>query len=108
MIFGGCFLSEKNRFIEAGKAAVTASLFDPKAAEFRNITVSEVDSKVLCGEVNGKNRFGAYTGFTYFVALHFTKDIWYISIDSSIKEDHETYVRLSKQCRMDFLGRKVE
>lgn len=102
IFIGGCFLSEKYRFIEAGKEAVAARLFDPKAAEFRNLKayIDKTD-EVLCGEVNGKNRYGAYTGFNYFVASRVAlseKDIWFIGIDSEKKEEHETYMRMSKRC----------
>lgn len=102
MIFGGCFLSEKYRFIEAGKEAVAARLIDPKSAEFRSLKVYLEDFRgVLCGEVNGKNRYGGYTGFSYFVAtrVELTKeDIWFIKLDSNEKEEHETYIRMSEDC----------
>lgn len=42
---------------------VQANLKDPKSAEFRN-------QKSLCGEVNAKNSFGAYTGFKRFIAAN--------------------------------------
>jgi len=45
--------------------AVAAGLADPEAARFRNIR--KVESG-FCGEVNGKNRFGAYVGFEPFYA----------------------------------------
>jgi hypothetical protein len=51
---------------------VSQGLLDPDAAKFRKITVRkkrEDDGKVtrvVCGEVNGKNRMGAYSGFVRF------------------------------------------
>lgn len=45
-------------------AAVASQLRDPSSAEFRNV----VDGTLAtCGEVNGKNAFGAYVGFKPFV-----------------------------------------
>lgn len=46
------------------KAVVSASLRDPSSAEFRNIIAG---ANATCGEVNGKNAFGAYVGFKPFV-----------------------------------------
>lgn len=46
------------------KAAVAAILRDPSSAEFRNI---KVGTGATCGEVNGKNAYGAYAGFKPFV-----------------------------------------
>lgn len=45
---------------------VARDLFDPSSAQFRD--VSEVADNLVCGEVNGKNRMGAYVGFTKFAA----------------------------------------
>jgi hypothetical protein len=46
------------------KAAVAASLRDPSSAEFRNIMAG---THATCGEVNGRNAYGAYAGFKRFV-----------------------------------------
>lgn len=40
-----------------------AQLRDPSAAQFRNVRRNQV---FVCGEINGKNGFGAYTGFKRF------------------------------------------
>ena len=50
------------------KELVAAQLFDPSSAQFRNLYVSTRNPGVICGEVNGKNRFGGYVGFRRFVA----------------------------------------
>ncbi|MBX3429710.1 MAG: hypothetical protein KF779_09020 [Hyphomonadaceae bacterium] len=39
--------------------------FDPAAAQFRNVRM--IENGNVCGEVNGKNRFGGYVGFRPFV-----------------------------------------
>jgi hypothetical protein len=38
-------------------------LIDPSSAQFRNVDARE---GVVCGEINGKNRMGAYAGFSRF------------------------------------------
>lgn len=45
------------------RMAIQEQLKDPDSAEFRNIMASET---VVCGEVNAKNAFGGYVGFTRF------------------------------------------
>jgi len=52
------------------KALVSAQLIDPDSAKFRNV---REHGAIVCGEVNGKNRMGAYVGFKPFVALPFMK-----------------------------------
>jgi len=42
---------------------LTADFNDPAAAQFRNL---KQNYEALCGEVNGKNKFGAYVGFKRF------------------------------------------
>jgi hypothetical protein len=45
------------------REAAARSLIDPASAEFRNV----VDTgTVICGEINAKNRMGAYVGFVRF------------------------------------------
>lgn len=46
---------------------------DPDSAQFRNLWVVDISDDGLhvpavCGEVNSRNAFGAYTGFTPFLA----------------------------------------
>ncbi len=45
------------------KRAVASVLFDPDAAQFQNIVA---DGTTICGELNAKNRMGAYGGFSMF------------------------------------------
>lgn len=53
--------------IREAKEAVAAVLIDPSSAQFRNVEIGHEGA--VCGEVNGKNRMGAYVGFTRFVAM---------------------------------------
>lgn len=48
------------------KQLVREALKDPDSAQFRNIRFVQGGS-VMCGEVNAKNGFGGYAGFTSFV-----------------------------------------
>jgi hypothetical protein len=51
--------------VAKARDSIKNALFDPEAARFRN---EENDSLGdVCGEVNSKNRFGAYVGFTKYV-----------------------------------------
>ena len=47
--------------------AVAYDLIDPSSAQFRE--VRQTDDGTWCGQVNGKNRMGAYTGYNDFFAL---------------------------------------
>ncbi|MFC0634344.1 hypothetical protein [Brevundimonas balnearis] len=51
------------------EATVAAQLRDPSSAQFRAVEVIEQPDgrSVVCGEVNGKNAYGGYAGFTRFV-----------------------------------------
>lgn len=50
------------------KKAVAKDFLDPASAQFRNIDVqSDFGNADVCGEVNAKNSYGAYTGFKPFL-----------------------------------------
>ena len=51
--------------ISAAEKSVAEQLRDPASAQFRN---SRIKDGWVCGEVNGKNAYGAYAGFQRFVA----------------------------------------
>ncbi len=51
-------------FARAKKAAAY-DLKDPGSAQFRNIRISALPT-IVCGEINGKNSYGAFTGFNLF------------------------------------------
>lgn len=58
-----------SRFVAETKQALTRNFKDPSAAQYRNLAVYSDDGELaLCGEVNAKNGFGAYIGFTPFAA----------------------------------------
>lgn len=47
------------------KTAIAATLKDPDSAKFRGIKAYPAKG-LVCGEVNGKNSYGAYSGFSPF------------------------------------------
>lgn len=49
------------------KAGLTREFKDPGSAQYRNLILSGKSGVYsLCGEVNGKNSYGAYVGFRRF------------------------------------------
>lgn len=58
--------------IQEVERAVAYKLKDPSSAQFRNIRMIErthqdgTTTTLVCGQVNGKNSFGGYVGFTTF------------------------------------------
>ncbi|WP_395543272.1 hypothetical protein [Neotabrizicola sp. sgz301269] len=54
------------------KGSMAYDLKDPGSAQFRNIRAADVTlsdgtkERRVCGELNGKNSFGAYVGFEWF------------------------------------------
>lgn len=69
--------TDANKIREAQEAA-TKDLIDPFSAQFRNVRVARGG---VCGEVNAKNRMGAYVGFTRFVAIEGTNGEWLAQLD---------------------------
>jgi hypothetical protein len=54
------------------KENLTTDFNDPRGAQYRGLFVSQSDAlSILCGEVNGKNVYGAYVGFRKFYAVPF-------------------------------------
>lgn len=54
--------SKADLSIAIASAAVKSQLFDPDSAKFQN-------QKGNCGEVNSKNKFGGYVGYSRYVFL---------------------------------------
>lgn len=53
--------------LEAIQKSVANDLKDPFSAQFQNIR--QLPSGKICGEVNAKNSYGAYTGWTTFMTM---------------------------------------
>lgn len=63
----GCDQVELYRFESAAKDAMRANMVDPDSAQFRELVIRHRDGmRILCGEVNAKNRMGGYVGFRPF------------------------------------------
>ena len=61
--------------IELVREAMEDRLKDSESARFRNVRVGTGEHKdVICGDVNSKNSYGAYAGFTGFMASIFDRD----------------------------------
>lgn len=69
--------------IDRARTAVADRLKDPDSAKFRN--ERQVADGGVCGEVNGKNGFGAYSGFAPFFAMK-APDGFDVVIDSSLSD----------------------
>lgn len=58
VVLGGCS--------NPAEELVRREMIDPDSAQFEEISTCPGDSSLTTGRVNGKNRMGAYTGFTAF------------------------------------------
>ena len=58
----------KDHLIDQAKKSVAAELRDPASAQFRAVkAVRQEDGSIaVCGEVNGRNAFGGYAGYSQF------------------------------------------
>lgn len=57
-------------FVAAAKVVVTQGLKDPESAKFKGLGIYKSTSGLnyLCGEMNAKNSYGAYTGYVRFAS----------------------------------------
>lgn len=64
--------------VALAKKALVKDFLDPDSAKFRSVTGygyvegGKPELVTLCGEVNGKNSYGAYTGFKRFYIIGFS------------------------------------
>ena len=86
--------------IAKGEAVAASVLIDPSSAQFRNTRLvkappkpddaTEWPARVVCGEINGKNRQGAYVGFSRFLADPDQQDSGYLEpMLNSTEEERE-------------------
>lgn len=58
-----------DRMVSASLDYIRQNMKDPDSTNFRNVFIREfAGGRVVCGEVNAKNSYGAYVGFRKFVA----------------------------------------
>jgi hypothetical protein len=80
-------------FTEAGKIAgaekrAAQELIDPSSAQFRNVIfVNDRKNPMVCGEINAKNRMGAYVGFRRFVSSPNNPELTAIDPQSDLSVD---------------------
>lgn len=66
--------ADDEALLAKAKDAVSRDMLDPEAARFRDLRIykkpptdEDPDGmSLVCGEVNGKNAYGAYTGYSRF------------------------------------------
>lgn len=68
LILSGCASEADNAY-----EAFRQTMFDPEAARFRNF---EQVGSTACFEVNGRNRFGGYTGYQTVLAIKTENGEW--------------------------------
>lgn len=73
----------------AAEAAAAYHLLDPSSAQFREVEFRDEDT--VCGQINGKNRMGAYSGFTNFIAYRTSEGEWRGEILQTDPYSHDLY-----------------
>lgn len=67
-MLSGCEVVDSQMDVRRAKAEVSGAMLDPSSADFRDIRHAPYgSSRVVCGEVNGSNAFGAKAGFRRFM-----------------------------------------
>lgn len=69
--------------VEAATALVVERLKDPESARIRNVRVMKEGGIPVCGEVNARNGFGGYTGYSHFVIMEGSPGSRVVWVDSS-------------------------
>ena len=80
ILFSGmmCLASCEQALINSGQGAAANLLKDPSSAQFRNVRTD--GDAYVCGEINVKNSFGAYNGFSEFYAFQTVDGDWMATI----------------------------
>lgn len=67
-------------FVVRSKQEVSRPFIDPDSANFRSLLITQGNArKSLCGEVNGKNRYGGYVGYRRFIVSFNTLESKYLT-----------------------------
>lgn len=92
LLTSGCDLVPGTAAYEEKRArgAAAQMLIDPGSAQFRNVASRET---AICGEINGRNRMGAYVGFTRFWV---DTSSWRAALDPQF--DHDRLVTARRLC----------
>lgn len=92
--------------IATAKEGIAYLLIDPSSAQFRNVTivkheegsphyVKEIGGTMICGEINGKNRHGAYVGFIPFV---WSKELAVGSMSPNVEQTLKETIAAHERC----------
>jgi|GEM_PF-2541576 len=113
LLIGGCDRipgTEANR-IAKGEQVAAAQLLDPSSAQFRKTFLrpgpKATDEKadgprwIVCGEINGKNRNGAYVGFSRFLADPDGDEAYLEPVTTTTQEEAE---RAGQRCQRGAQG----
>lgn len=68
----GAGAQSTDQLISDAKAAIIQKLKDPDSATFRNVVyapAAQGTGGTVCGEVNARNAYGGYAGFTPFFVI---------------------------------------
>jgi len=75
---------------------VSLQFFDHKSVEFKNVSFE--DDVVMCGDVNGKNRLGAYVGFSRFYVIGYKhKKKPYVTVEGNEDFHEQLFVKNCKK-----------
>lgn len=68
---------------------VREAMRDPEGARVRNVELLDFrGGKVVCGEINPKNGYGAYVGYMPFVATYDSYEMWDARDDPTRRDSH--------------------
>ena len=83
----------------AATDAIKRQLRDPDSAEFRNFAAyHDVRSgDVICGEVNAKNAYGGYIGYSAFILKSDPSGQWSVEFD----DENDLAHLVARTCRVD-------
>lgn len=111
----GCKPSAE-KAIELAQKEVSADMKDPESAKFRYMRFIQQSEKdglvagVVCGNVNAKNSYGAYAGYSpFFIAISMkskgilSKGVTYTVVDKKVfsTESHDTMNLYKDTCGED-------
>ncbi|WP_019933859.1 hypothetical protein [Oceanimonas smirnovii] len=84
--------------IEQARNAVLLSLKDPESAKFTNWygtrEPGEDSASAICGEVNARNSYGGYSGFTHFAVVSNTVYLYTNTPIYGVSDDNIRIVEL--------------
>lgn len=81
-------------FVASTKQVVTRNYKDPASAQWRDLFLAKSDTPTLCGEVNGKNSYGGYTGFKRFYS---TGLVWETDVEEHGRKFTEKWAKLCSE-----------